>query len=94
MEFHPFQADEPESIQEQLDHIRDMVDEISSMPAVEKDRTITPELFADMMRNIAYVSTDTEASHVGMDRLMCDVLRSMGYDEGICVFEKASKWYA
>ena len=37
---------------------------------------------------------DKEDRHRVMDRLMCDLLRKLGYGDGIDVFEKTSKWYA
>lgn len=82
-----------DDVRDLVDGVREIVNEISSMPDVRQQQTIAPALFAETMRSILYVGRDAEATHRGMDHLMCDVLRSMGYDEGIDVFERALKWY-
>ena len=35
-----------------------------------------------------------ETAHIDMDEAMCDLLRELGYGEGIDVFEDTPKWYA
>lgn len=57
------------------------------------DRPITPEEFKSEMARLAN-SNDIEGSHGDMDDLMCNVLRSIGYGDGIDIFERAPKWYA
>ena len=37
---------------------------------------------------------DEEIRHVDADDLMCELLRSLGYGEGIEIFEDMPKWYA
>lgn len=37
---------------------------------------------------------DLESTHIAMDNLMCEVLRSLGYDEGVDIFLNTEKWYA
>ena len=37
---------------------------------------------------------DTEALHSEMDNLMCKVLISLGYREGVKIFEDTDKWYS
>ncbi len=54
---------------------------------------MTPESFEIQMREIAK-GTDLEASHGYADKLMCDLLKSLGYGKGVAVFENMSKWYA
>ena len=54
---------------------------------------MSPEEFAQRMREIAE-NSDTEAAHGEADKLMCDVLRSLGYSEGIDIFDSMEKWYA
>jgi len=68
---------------------------------------ITPEEFAFKMQ--VYIDTeenaesshqylynkyDKEDMHRDMDNLMCKVLKSLGYEEGVTIFEKALKWYS
>ena len=53
----------------------------------------TPEEFAAEMKEIS-VSYDTEGAHARADELMCQVLRALGYEAGILVFEDMDKWYA
>ena len=35
-----------------------------------------------------------EAVHIDMDKLMCNLLRELGYEKGVEVFERAPKWYS
>ena len=60
-----------------------------------KEITITPEEFAKRMRDIHDMySDDEEVVHSEMDDLMCDLLRELGYGEGIDIFDHTHKWYA
>lgn len=60
-----------------------------------KEITITPEEFAKRMQEIhdRYLD-DEEVVHSEMDDLMCDLLRELGYGEGVDIFDKTHKWYA
>jgi hypothetical protein len=53
---------------------------------------MTPEEFKERMEKCR--SEDIEAGHGYADDLMCELLRSLGYGEGIEVFENMEKWYA
>ena len=56
---------------------------------------MTPEKFKFEMNELATSSSlDKEDRHRKMDALMCEVLRSIGYDDGIDIFEATNKWYA
>ena len=56
---------------------------------------MTPEKFKLEMNELATSSSlDKEDRHILMDALLCEVLRSIGYDDGIDIFEATSKWYA
>lgn len=62
---------------------------------------MTPEEFATKMREIAKMAGDgdadhgdQEAAHSEGDGLMMDVLRSLGYAEGVEIFRNTPKWYA
>lgn len=61
---------------------------------------MTPEEFKNEMADIVEYHMkgdrcwDRENVHRNMDRLMCDLLRELGYGEGVDVFELAPKWYA
>lgn len=62
---------------------------------------ITPEEFAKKMKEIkdAYIDededwNDVEDVHFDMDVLMMEVLRSLGYGEGVDIFDETDKWYA
>jgi hypothetical protein len=37
---------------------------------------------------------DEEDAHARMDELMCKVLSSLGYHEGVQIFIEQAKWYA
>lgn len=54
---------------------------------------LTPEQFCSRMLAVAD-SNDIEASHVWGEDLMCEVLTSLGYGQGVAVFEDMEKWYA
>lgn len=49
--------------------------------------------FANEMRRIER-NSDTEMAHIHADELMCELLRELGYGEGVDIFEKMSKWYS
>ena len=63
---------------------------------------ITPEEFARLMKELdregkydysnEYI--DPEALHIRMDDLLMETLRSLGYDEGVEIFDKAPKRYS
>lgn len=57
----------------------------------------TPEEFADEMKEASTINRkheDQEDTHRRMDYLMCDLLRKLGYDEAVDIFEKSPRWYA
>ena len=37
---------------------------------------------------------DPESLHGKMDELLCAVLRELGYEQGVRVFENTERWYA
>lgn len=56
---------------------------------------MTPEQFAEKMREI---HADPEGlgpptTHGQSDDLMCQVLRELGYGEGVDIFEQSKRWY-
>lgn len=59
---------------------------------------MTPAEFANKMRAIEaslgsrYV--DEEVTHFEADKLMCDLLRALGYAEGVAVFQNMTRWYS
>ena len=58
---------------------------------------MTPKEFAQEMRNISLLSQDggdNEIAHCDADDLLCQVLRELGYGEGVDIFEEMDKWYA
>lgn len=62
---------------------------------------ITPAEFEDRMREIKeavdrhdHVTYDEESGHDAADKLMCKVLRDLGYTKGVEIFERMPKWYA
>lgn len=59
-----------------------------------KVEPMTPELFARRCREIT-ARMDGHAAHRALDLLTNDVLRALGYGEGIAVFEAAvGHWHA
>ena len=63
------------------------------VPQAEKSRCMTPEEFAETMKEIAE-SEDPECAHGDMDDLMCQLLEDLGYEEGVKIYLDADKWYA
>ena len=57
---------------------------------------MTPDEFYKRMADIYGDSDyyDIEEGHLRADELICDVLKSLGYEKGIELFENADKWYA
>ena len=62
---------------------------------------LTPAEFATAMAQIKCGAVyahdrmyDCEDQHIDADELMCDVLRSLGYGDGIDIFDSMPKWYA
>ena len=59
---------------------------------------MSPEEFAQAMQKIKSevydADDDIEECHIRMDALMQHVLKSLGYDDGVNIFEGTSKWYA
>ena len=55
--------------------------------------TLTPGDFASLMRKLAE-HDDIESRHVQMDKLLCRVLESLGYAEGVAIFRESEKWYS
>lgn len=55
---------------------------------------MTPEEFTDKMKNIyKQYYDDPEIGHERMDRCMAELLRDLGYGDGIDIFDKQYKWY-
>lgn len=62
-------------------------------------KPITPQAFALKMRRITCKRVfgadhiDIMVSHREGDKLLCEVLRSLGYGQGVDLFEAMEKWY-
>lgn len=60
--------------------------------------TMTPEEFKQKMTDAYHdhyeVNDDEEVVHYVMDGIMCELLRDLGYGEGIDIFNNTPKWYA
>ena len=41
-----------------------------------------------------WADPEEEVLHIRMDDLMCDLLKELGYEKGVGVFERAPKWYS
>lgn len=59
---------------------------------------LTPEEFTKQMQeafDVYYVEQDDEEMvHGTMDDIMCNLLRQLGYGDGVDIFNKTPKWYA
>lgn len=60
--------------------------------------SMTPEEFKQAMAGAYHqhyeIDNYEENVHIKMDNIMCDLLRSLGYGEGIDIFENTPKWYS
>ena len=55
----------------------------------------TPEEFKNEMKKILEQHhNDKETFHVAADEYICDVMKALGFEEGIQIFENADKWYS
>lgn len=54
---------------------------------------MTPEEFKEAMQAIA-TNKDTETAHKDADALLCAALMSLGYFQGVIIFEEMPKWYS
>ena len=67
----------------------------TSTPDEKSVDQFSPEGFKTRMANIFYsAGDDPEICHGKMDDLMCELLRHLGYGDGIDIFESAERWYA
>lgn len=57
-------------------------------------KMISPKEFAEKMKQIAEKRDDEEVCHVEMDDYICEVLKALGYEEGVEIFEDTPKWYS
>lgn len=56
---------------------------------------MTPDDFrAKMLALSQDFRGDAESFHGHADTLLCEALRSLGYGEGVDIFERMEKWYA
>ena len=56
---------------------------------------MSAEEFKKAMEEIAVnADDDEEMAHMRADELLCDVLKQLGYSEGVKIFEDMNKWYA
>lgn len=56
---------------------------------------LTPEEFKNAMVLIDHeYGRDPETAHIMMDELMATMLSSLGYKDGIDIFNRTMKWYA
>lgn len=61
-------------------------------PTDFKERPITPKEFEAKMRETqAEYKDDPKAFHSAADDLICDLLRKLGYGEGVEIFETTDK---
>lgn len=62
---------------------------------MKRTRRMTPEEFANKMQQLKNTKGhDEEGFHGDADDLMCELLRSLGYEKGIEIYDSIEKWYA
>ena len=56
---------------------------------------MTPDEFYHELQKIQLeCDNEEEMSHIRMDALMCDLLESLGYKDGVEFFKNSDKWYS
>lgn len=55
---------------------------------------VTAADFEKKMKEIAEIKYDDEGRHKKADDLLCKVLKSLGYEKGVEIYESIGKWYA
>jgi hypothetical protein len=63
------------------------------MPRKPKPKPMTPAEFAEKMKTI-FDGSSPESTHAQGDDLMCELLTSLGYAEGVKIYEDGEKWYS
>lgn len=79
----------PSMINNHAQHINNIeaeLDTINDFLMRFKDKT-SPEVFKESMEKIDE-GHDTESKHVLADELMCELLTTLGYGEGVEIFKK------
>lgn len=56
-------------------------------------KEFSPKEFANEMRRLGELN-EPEIGHYKADKLMCELLTKLGYDEGVEIFKEMYKWYA
>lgn len=56
---------------------------------------MNPEEFYEKMLQLKNdFRGDEEKAHINMDNLICELLSTLGYGDGVKIFEETSKWYS
>jgi len=58
-----------------------------------EDDVLTPDGFKMEMRRLSGCK-DQEVRHQVADNVMCDILKELGYEEGVRIFRDMRKWYS
>lgn len=62
-------------------------------PTILKSPFMSPDEFLEKMKK-CFDNESPEWGHINADNLMCDLLRKLGYGDGIDFFEKQERWYS
>lgn len=63
-------------------------------PEVNEPIMTPDEFYRELQKIWLKCGNDYESSHSEMDDLMCDLLESLGYKDGIEFFKKSHRWYS
>lgn len=61
-------------------------------------KDLSPLEFENLMSEISdlekrFKGLETDSAHMFSDRILCAVLKSLGYDGGVQIFIEMDKWY-
>lgn len=55
---------------------------------------MTPKQALEQLKEIQNNQDDTEVDHAEADRILCELLRALGYNAIVDAWESIDKWYA
>ena len=72
----------------------DIQNDWEAWQACESSRRVNHTDICIALRELHCSSDDTEAAHAMADKLLCDMLERLGYNEVVDAYKIIDKWYA
>lgn len=88
-------CEKPLRIHNKLGHVATGTAILPIMVELSREkRVLTPKQFENKMKKVFTPNYDKEDAHIAADSLMCELLRTLGYDAGVEVFKTSFKYYS